>query len=113
MRRLRRRWQVPLGSLSPDNPAVPKGDLSLGCPIATAGGLVFVAGTIIDASIRAFDVETGKELWRGQLPTSGGATPMTYQVRQNGKQYLVIAVGGRQGVTEEPQSDSIVAFTLP
>lgn len=107
------RWQVPLGSLSPDNTAVPKGDLSLGGPIVTAGGLVFIAGTAIDASIRAFDVETGKELWRGQLPTSGGATPVTYQLRANGKQYLVIASGGHQGVTEEPQSDSIVAFTLP
>lgn len=107
------RWQVPLGSFSPDNPAVPTGDMSLGDPIVTAGGLAFIAGTIADPSIRTFDVETGKELWRGPLPTSGGAPPITYQLRHNGKQYLVIAAGGHQGVTEEPQSDSIVAFTLP
>jgi quinoprotein glucose dehydrogenase len=86
---------------------------SLGGPIVTAGGLVFIAGTMIDPSLRAFDVETGKEIWKAQLPTSGGATPMTYQTRKGGKQFLVIAAGGHRGVTEEPQNDSIVAFTLP
>jgi len=107
------RWQVPLGSLSSGNPAVPMGAPSLGGPIVTAGGLVFIAGTMIDPSLRAFDVETGKEIWKAQLPTSGGATPMTYQTRKGGKQFLVIAAGGHRGVTEEPQNDSIVAFTLP
>ena len=107
------RWQVPLGSLAPDKPAVPVGAPSLGGPIVTAGGLVFIAGTLIDPSLRAFDVETGKEIWKAQLPTAGGATPMTYQTRKNGKQFLVIAAGGHRGVTEEPQNDSIIAFTLP
>ena len=108
------RWQVPLGSLAPGNPAVPVGAPSLGGPIVTAGGLVFIAGTLIDPALRAFDAETGKELWKTQLPTSGGATPMTYQTRKkSGKQFLVIAAGGHRGVTEEPQNDSIVAFALP
>jgi quinoprotein glucose dehydrogenase len=107
------RWQVPLGSLAPGNPAVPLGAPSLGGPIVTAGGLVFIAGTLIDPSLRAFDVETGKEIWKAQLPTSGGATPMTYQTRKGGKQFLVIAAGGHRSVTEEPQKDLIVAFTLP
>jgi quinoprotein glucose dehydrogenase len=107
------RWQVPLGSLAPGNPAVPAGAPSLGGPIVTAGGLVFIAGTIIDPSLRAFDVETGKEIWKTQLPTAGGATPMTYQTRKSGKQFVVIAAGGHQGVSEEPRGDSIVAFTLP
>jgi len=53
------RWQVPLGSLSPGNPAIPSGAPSLGGPIVTAGRLVFIAGTVIDPSFRAFDVETG------------------------------------------------------
>jgi quinoprotein glucose dehydrogenase len=86
---------------------------SLGGPIVTAGGLVFIAGTMIDPALRAFDVETGKELWKTQLPTAGGATPMTYQTKKDGKQFIVIAAGGHKGVTEEPQNDSIVAFTLP
>jgi quinoprotein glucose dehydrogenase len=107
------RWQVPLGSLAPSMPIVPLGAMSLGGPIVTAGGLVFIAGTIVDPAIRAFDVETGKEIWKFDLPTSGGATPMTYQVRPGGKQYLVIAAGGHPKVTEEKQTDEIVAFTLP
>jgi quinoprotein glucose dehydrogenase len=107
------RWQVPLGSLAPAKPIVPQGAPSLGGPIVTAGGLVFIAGTMVDPSFRAFDVETGKEIWKAQLPTSGGATPMTYQTRKGGKQFVVIAAGGHRGVAEEPQNDSIVAFTLP
>jgi quinoprotein glucose dehydrogenase len=107
------RWQVPLGSLAPGNAAVPLGAPSLGGSIVTAGGLVFIAGTLIDPAFRAFDVETGKEIWKFQLPTSGGATPMTYLSRKSGKQVLVIAAGGHRAVTEERQSDSIVAFTLP
>jgi len=109
------RWQVPLGSFqdfAPGHPAVPPGSLSLGGSIVTAGGLVFIAGTL-DPYIRAFDIETGKELWKAQLPASGHATPMTYQVNSGGKQYLVIAAGGHAKIDEEPQSDSLVAFTLP
>jgi quinoprotein glucose dehydrogenase len=107
------RWQVPLGSMAPNEPTVPKGVPSLGGPIVTAGGLVFIAGTMIDRSVRAFDIETGRELWKYELPSSGGATPITYRTRKGGKQFVVIAAGGHQGVVEEPQDDSIVAFTLP
>jgi quinoprotein glucose dehydrogenase len=107
------RWQVPLGSLAADKPIVPVGAPSLGGPIVTAGGLVFIAGTMIDSSLRAFDIETGKEIWKARLPAPGGATPMTYQLQKGGKQFLVIAAGGHRGVTEEPQDDSIIAFTLP
>ena len=107
------RWQIPLGSLAPSIPIVPVGAPSLGGPIVTAGGLIFIAGTMIDPSFRAFDVETGNEIWKFQLPASGGATPMTYQSRKSGKQYVVIAAGGHRSVTEERQNDSIIAFTLP
>lgn len=107
------RWQVPLGTFAPKVPTVPLGASSLGGPIVTAGGLVFIAGTMIDTEFRAFDVESGKELWKTDLPATGGATPMTYRVRPGGKQFVVIAAGGHGGVTEEKQGDSIVAFTLP
>src|ERR1700686_1001276 len=43
------RWQVPLGSLqdfgAAHGPQIPAGAISLGGPIVTAGGLVFIAGT--------------------------------------------------------------------
>ncbi len=92
---------------------VPRGTPSLGGPIVTAGGLIFIAGTLMDPSFRAFDVETGKELWTAQLPAVGGATPMTYQARKGGKQFVVIAAGGHSHISEESQGDAIVAFALP
>jgi quinoprotein glucose dehydrogenase len=91
---------------------VPAGSISLGGPIVTAGGLVFIAGTV-DPFLRAFDIETGKLLWEAPLPASGAATPMTYQLGPTGKQFVVIAAGGHAKVTEEAQSDSLVAFALP
>jgi quinoprotein glucose dehydrogenase len=109
------RWQLPLGSMQDfggKHSPVPAGSISLGGPIVTAGGLVFIAGTF-DPFIRAFNVETGKELWRAQLPDSGHATPMTYRLSANGKQYIVIAAGGHPKITEESLGDALVAFTLP
>jgi quinoprotein glucose dehydrogenase len=64
-----------------------------------------------DPYIRAFDVETGKELWKAQLPASGNATPMTYSLK--GRQYVVIGAGGHPKITEETLSDALVAFSLP
>ena len=90
--------------------AIPDGSISLGGPIVTASGLVFIAGTT-DPHIRAFEIQTGKELWKAELPASGNATPMTYEM--NGKQYLVIAAGGHKRIPEEAQGDAIVAFALP
>jgi quinoprotein glucose dehydrogenase len=109
------RWQVPLGSMQDfggQQPPVPAGSISLGGPIVTAGGLVFIAGTF-DPFIRAFDIETGKELWKAELPASGNATPMTYRLGAGGKQYIVIAAGGHPKITEELLSDALVAFALP
>ena len=110
------RWQVPLGSLgdfgSEHAPQIPPGSISFGGPIVTAGGLVFIAGTV-DCFLRAFDIETGEELWKARLPACGNATPMTYRVSASGKQYLVIAAGGHPKITEEKLGDSLVAFTLP
>lgn len=107
------RWQVPLGSMQNfggSHGSVPLGSISLGGPITTEGGLVFIAGTT-DSQIRAFDTTTAKELWHAELPAAGNATPMTYAV--HGKQYLVIAAGGHPRIPEEPLGDAVVAFALP
>ena len=107
------RWQVPLGSMQGfggSHGPIPAGTISLDGPIVTSGGLIFIAGTT-DAHIRAFDTNTGKELWRAKLPAGGHATPMTYQFQ--GKQYVVIAAGGSPGISEESPGDTLVAFALP
>ena len=77
--------------------------------MVTAGGLVFCAGTK-DGKLRAFDAETGAELWAAKLPWGGYAPPASYEV--NGRQYVVIAAtgGGKLG---GPTGDAYVAFALP
>jgi quinoprotein glucose dehydrogenase len=108
-------WQVPLGSTENLTPwFMPERDFgtpNLGGPIVTAGNLVFVAGTM-DRKLRAFDLETGRELWKHALPAGGQATPMTYRAGKAGRQYIVIAAGGH-GPLGVPRSDSVVAFALP
>jgi quinoprotein glucose dehydrogenase len=109
------RWQVPLGSMDhfgKSNTGVPPGSINLGGPITTAGGVVFIAGTF-DPYLRAFDIETGQELWKGVLPASGHATPMTYKLTAKGKQYVVVAAGGHPKLSEESLGDALVAFALP
>jgi quinoprotein glucose dehydrogenase len=99
-------WDVPLGSFVQ---GMNTGTVTLGGPIVTAGGVVFSAATM-DNAIRAFDEESGKEIWKYDLPAGGQATPMTYTV--NRKQYLVIAAGGH-GKLGTKQGDYVLAFTLP
>jgi quinoprotein glucose dehydrogenase len=107
------KWTVPLGQLpamgGAGAPPPQYGSIALGGPIVTAGGLVFMAGTL-DSALRAFDVATGKELWKGDLPTSARSVPMTYR-GPDGKQYVVIAAGGH-GLPVAPLGDSLIAFTL-
>jgi quinoprotein glucose dehydrogenase len=107
------RWNVPLGTtadLLPNAPVI-HGTPNLGGPIVTAGGLVFVAAAM-DNYLRAFDVETGAEVWKAPLPAGGQATPMTYRVRPDGKQFVVIAAGGH-GRLGTKLGDSLIAFALP
>ena len=103
-------WQVPLG----EYPELTKHGIpptgtawSMGGPVVTAGGLVFIAGTT-DQQFRAFDKKTGEVLWETELPTNAIATPSTYEI--DGKQHVVITAGGGHG---EPPGDAYVAFALP
>ncbi len=99
-------WDVPLGSFIP---GMNTGTITLGGPMVTAGGIVFTSAAM-DGYLRAFDSETGKEIWKYQLPAGGQATPMTYSI--GGKQYIVIAAGGH-GKLGTKQGDYVIAFTLP
>jgi quinoprotein glucose dehydrogenase len=99
-------WETPLGSMAP---GLNSGSPNLGGPMVTAGGLVFT-GAAMDTYLRAFDIDTGKELWKAELPASAQATPMTYSV--GGKQYIVISAGGH-GKLRTKQGDTVVGFSLP
>jgi quinoprotein glucose dehydrogenase len=110
------RWEVPLGTTRDLAPfpiwaLLPHGVPNVGGPITTASGLTFIAATT-DHYLRAFDTASGEELWRGRLPTGGQATPMTYRLRRDGRQFVVIAAGGH-GLMGVPPGDALVAFALP
>lgn len=69
------------------------GRSNLGGSMVTAGGLLFIGATN-DSRFRAFDKDTGKELWTVRLPASAHATLMTFVSSKTTKQYVVIAAGG-------------------
>lgn len=105
-------WKHRIGTVR-DSAPVPlpfkMGMPMLGGPIVTAGGVVFIGATA-DNYLRAFDVNTGGQLWQARLPAGGQATPMTYAV--NGKQYVVIAAGGH-GSFGTKLGDYVIAYALP
>ncbi len=105
-------WRKTLGTtedLAPGGLALSLGTPTIGGPIITEGGLIFISGTL-DYYLRAFNVETGAELWKGRLPTGAIATPMSYEFE--GRQYVVIAAGGH-ATAGVPPGDYLMAYALP
>lgn len=82
----------------------------IGGPMITKGGVVFL-GAAVDNYLRAYDLTTGKELWKSRLPAGGQATPMTYAL-DDGKQYVVMVAGGHGSVGTKP-GDYVIAYRLP
>jgi len=106
-------WQKTLGVV---DALVEKGLPATGAPnlggsLVTAGGLVFIAATN-DSRFRAFDKQTGEELWLTRLPASGHANPMTFWGPKTQRQFVVIAAGGGNKYNEV-FDDALVAFRLP
>ena len=60
--------------------------------LTTAGGLVFIGD--YDRYVHAYDIETGKELWRTRLATSAQGFPVSFAI--DGEQYIAIP-SGREG----------------
>ncbi len=104
-------WQIPFGEF-PELAAkgVPTtGSENYGGPIVTSNGLLFIAATVHDNKLRAFDKATGKVLWETTLPVPGNATPALYEV--DGKEYVVIGAGG--GKCGAASGGSYLAYALP
>ena len=57
--------------------------------LSTEGGLAFVGD--LDRFFKAFDADTGKELWKTRLGAPLHGYPITYSV--NGKQYIAVPTG--------------------
>jgi quinoprotein glucose dehydrogenase/quinate dehydrogenase (quinone) len=106
-------WEKPFGTSRDQAPfgiSVP-GVFSLGAAAVTKGGVIFIGGAV-DDYLRAFDVASGRELWKGRLPAGGQASAMTYVSERTGRQYVVIAAGGHPYLRTTP-GDYIVAYALP
>ncbi|HKE59342.1 MAG TPA: pyrroloquinoline quinone-dependent dehydrogenase [Pyrinomonadaceae bacterium] len=108
-------WRVPLGVVDEleARGVHNTGTQNLGGSIVTAGGLVFIAATT-DHRFRAFDAQTGKELWETQLEANGHATPMSF-AGKNGRQYVCVASGGGGFLRalSSVLSDELVCYSLP
>ena len=105
-------WKIPFGEY-PELAAKgirATGSDNYGGPVVTAGGLLFIAATVFDQKLHAYDSKTGELLWETVLPFAGLATPATYMA--NGKQYVVIASSGGQTSTK-PTGGLYIAFALP
>ncbi|WP_110972498.1 glucose/quinate/shikimate family membrane-bound PQQ-dependent dehydrogenase [Pseudomonas huaxiensis] len=106
-------WKHKNGTSRDSSPipiGLPIGVPSMGGSIVTASGLGFLSGTL-DQYLRAYDVNTGKELWKSRLPAGGQATPMTY-TGKGGKQYVLVTAGGH-GSLGTKMGDYIIAYKLP
>ena len=84
---------------------------NIGGAVITASGLAFIGATQ-EHMFRAYDVRTGRELWKGRLPAGGNANPMTYWSTKSGRQFVVIAAGGHGGILSG-YSDKLIAYALP
>jgi glucose dehydrogenase len=112
-------WRVPLGEYKELTArGIPQTGTPTdeGGPIATATGLVFIAGTA-DQRLRAIDSTTGKQLWSAELPADALTTPMTYQ-DANGYQYVAVVVNNGHPEWDHPRpaeskNVQIVVFALP
>jgi quinoprotein glucose dehydrogenase len=86
------------------------GGWSYGPALATASGLVFHAGTQRPV-LRVHDAETGERIASFELPAGLHAGPISYRLRPEGKQVLLVAPGGHIGIGS-PLGDSVIAYTL-
>jgi quinoprotein glucose dehydrogenase len=105
-------WRAPIG----ETPEGIRGLSNMGPALVTGGGLVFHGGAP-DPHLRAHDADTGEVVAQFELPASLHAGPITYKLRPDGRQFLVIAPGGhfnlaRAQVTTE-LGDWVIAYTLP
>jgi alcohol dehydrogenase (cytochrome c) len=79
----------------------------IGGILATAGGVVFTGEG--NGLFRAYDSETGSELWRFQAGAGVNAPPSSYTV--GGKQYIVVAAGGNTQL-DYKRGNTLIAFSL-
>lgn len=109
-------WQQPAGT-SKDmgakdfQPGIPfyMGMPPLAGPMVT-NDIAWHAG-FQDYYMRAYDVISGKQLWKARLPTGSQSTPMSY-IGKDGRQYVVISASGAR-YNPNDWGDYVIAYALP
>ncbi|HEY8548375.1 MAG TPA: PQQ-binding-like beta-propeller repeat protein [Vicinamibacterales bacterium] len=106
-------WRVPLGRFEELEAMGIKdtGTPNMGGSIATAGGVVFVGGTL-DNKFRAFDAKTGRELWAVDVGAAAHSVPITYLGR-DGRQYVAVMVSGGGFLGDPTIPATLNVFVLP
>ena len=93
------KWRIPTGTvLAPPELGIPPNTGShfpRSGPLVTAGGLVFFA-TGSDRRFRAYDRDTGHEVWSMELIAASEGMPATYAI--NGRQVIVVPVAASTGM---------------
>jgi quinoprotein glucose dehydrogenase len=123
------KWRVPLGedkvteAQGAKDTGIVAGGEHHGIAV-TSTGLLFVATR--DAKVRAYNAETGKILWTGDLPAGSEGIPAMYE--ENGREFLVVPASssltqGRRGANTDSEptagphpasaAGGYVAFALP
>ena len=107
-------WRGPLGTVREVAMLPLKwGMPGMGGSLLTSEGLIFI-GAASERALRAFDLDSGEELWQHDLPFPANATPMGYTVTtaEGDQPFVVVAAGGdaRSGIGGE--GDYLVAFSL-
>ena len=104
-------WRHPFGEIQQYGFYMPYswGTVTIGAPVITSTGLVFI-GASMDSRVRAFDLKSGKELWRFRVDAPTVSMPAVYTYK--GRQYVTFAVGGNS-ILSPKVSDQLIAFALP
>jgi quinoprotein glucose dehydrogenase len=84
------------------------GSPTLGGPVVTAGGVIFIGATM-DARVRALDAATGEELWSDLVEAPSVAIPAVYT--HEGVDYVAFVAGGNS-ILKPEVADQVVAYRL-
>lgn len=85
------------------------GSPTLGGPVVTAGGVIFI-GASVDSRVRALNAATGEELWSDLVDAPAVSIPAVFT--HDGIDYVVFAVGGNY-ILKPEVSDQVVTYRLP
>lgn len=105
------KWRRPVGASQQYGFFMPEswGSPTIGGPAVTAGGVIFI-GASMDAKVRAYSLDSGKELWSDQAEAPAVANPSVYEYK--GREYVAFVAGGNT-ILKDQVGDQVVVYALP